>query len=87
MTKLNLSDELDKLATKEDFSKFVFGMLDDFRSDSANWENQDLPSFLEAIAAWSKDMDGFYANQGRAIPKDINWKVFAEILYAARVYE
>ncbi len=85
--KLNLSEELDKLVTKQDFSKFVFEMLDDFRSNSANWENQDLSSFLEAIAAWSEDMDGFYANQGRPIPKDINWKIFAEILYAARVYE
>ena len=85
--KLNLSEELDKLVTKEDFSKFAFKILDDFRSNSNNWTNQDLSSFLEAIAAWSEDMDGFYANQGKSIPKDINWKVFAEILYAARIYE
>lgn len=87
MTKLNLSKELDKLTTKEDFSKFVLEILHDFQNNSANWENQDLSNFLEAIAAWSEDMDSFYANQGRPIPKDVNWRVFAEILYAARVYE
>ena len=87
MKNLNLSEQLDKLESKEDFSRFVLGLLEDFRINSAGWENQDLLSFLEAIAAWSEDMDGFYSNQGRDTPKVTDWKIFAEILYAARVYE
>ena len=32
------------------------------------WENRDLPSYLEAIAAWVDDMDGYYRNLGEDSP-------------------
>jgi hypothetical protein len=84
---VNLSAKLEKLETKEEFCKFVYDMLEDYRDNLTSWENKDLPSFLEAVAAWSEDLDGFYANQGKEIPRDVNWKVFAEILYSAKLYE
>ncbi|MCY1311870.1 hypothetical protein D9M70_622320 [compost metagenome] len=52
-----------------------------------SWENQDLENFLEAVAAWSAEMDTFYANQGKEAPKDVNWTFFAEMLFAAKIYE
>ncbi|WP_444921819.1 hypothetical protein ACJJID_05465 [Microbulbifer sp. CnH-101-G] len=87
MNKLNLLENLNQIKTRDDFSKFVLDILNDYKNNSSSWENADLASFLEAIAAWADDMDGFYANQGEEIPENIHWKVFAEILYAARMYE
>lgn len=87
MSESKLSEELERLNDKEGFVNYVYGLLDDFRSNQGGWENQDLPSFLEAVAAWADDMNSFYASQGRSVPENISWKVFAEILTAARFYE
>lgn len=54
---------------------------------SNSWKNNDLTSYLEAIASWIEDMDGFYENMGKSLPEKINWSVFADILMAARIYE
>jgi hypothetical protein len=32
-------------------------------------------------------MDGYYQNQKRETPRNVNWKVFADALMAARIYE
>ncbi|GAB2876299.1 hypothetical protein ACCI51_13695 [Microbulbifer echini] len=87
MKEFNLDESLQKIGSKSDFSEFVMDILDDYKENASNWENTDLESFLEAMAAWSKDMDGYYINLGRDVPQDVPWKIFAEIIYAARIYE
>jgi len=82
-----LLNQLENVKTRTEFSEFVLALLKDFRDNQASWENQDLPSFLEAMSAWIEDMDGFYANQGKEIQTDIPWQIFADILFASRVYE
>jgi hypothetical protein len=72
---------------KDSFLKFMLLLIDDFKNNKTCWENQDLLPFLEAASAWIHDMEAFYANQGVAMPANIDWKVFADILLAARVYE
>ena len=52
-----------------------------------NWENQDIKSFLEAMAGWVEDMDGYYLNKGEKPPVTPTWKTFAEMLRAATIYE
>ena len=52
-----------------------------------DWENKTIPQFLEAIASWTEDMEGYYINNRLPIPININWKVIAEILMAAKMYE
>jgi hypothetical protein len=51
------------------------------------WENPSLERFLDAVAAWTHDMDGYYQNLGQPMPGDVEWGVFAQILLAARIYE
>jgi hypothetical protein len=51
------------------------------------WEHRDLGSFLEALAAWVEDMDGYYDSQKLGKPKDINWQFMTDALMAARIYE
>lgn len=52
----------------------------------ANWENQSLPHYLEALAAWLADCDGYYANRGTPIPWN-GWEVMQAAVRAATVYE
>ena len=75
------------ISTKEELSDFVIVLAQDFVDNQSDWENQDLLAFLEAVSAWIKDMDGFYARQDREFPQNIPWKVFADILLAAKNYE
>ena len=50
-------------------------------------ELRDLPAFLEAMAAWVEDMEGYYQNRGEELPDQPRWRTLGEILLAARVYE
>ncbi len=50
-------------------------------------ENRDLGSFLNAMAGWVEDMDGYYQNRSESVPDQPTWKTVAEILLASRVYE
>lgn len=52
----------------------------------ANWDNQTVPEYLEAFAAWLADADGYYASMKRAMPMN-GWRVVADAMRAARVYE
>ncbi|MGH7970069.1 MAG: DUF7660 family protein, partial [Limisphaerales bacterium] len=45
------------------------------------------PHFLEALGAWVQDMDGYYRNQGKPVPEQLDWKTFSDILMAAKMYE
>jgi hypothetical protein len=73
----------DNIVTREDFIAF----LSDFAAGSATWENNDLGSFLAAMKAWTEDMDGYYRNMGLPLPDAPNWRVFADILNGASIYE
>jgi hypothetical protein len=47
-----------------------------------------LESFLDALAAFAGDMHGYYANVRSGVNCDTaSWRVFADTLLAARVYE
>ena len=43
--------------------------------------------YLNAIEAWTQDMEGYYRNTNKSMPKNIPWKIFADILYAGTIYE
>jgi hypothetical protein len=77
----------ENIATREDLVKFVEDLANEASSVSKNWENEDLPSFLMAIAAWIEDMDGYYQNKGERVPSQPSWKTIGEILKAATIYE
>ena len=73
--------------TKTDFIEFVHLLLKDLKDNPEKWENKTLPDYLEAIIAWTEDMEGYYINNDLRIPTDVSWSVMADILQAASVYE
>ncbi|MCW0332962.1 DUF7660 family protein [Pantoea ananatis] len=80
-------DDLLPVSSKDGLVKLIEALAKDLKDNPDEWENKDLSSYLEALASWIEDMDGYYENTNQPLPKDTNWKVFADILMAAKVYE
>ena len=81
-------DELvNAVATKSDLVSFVEALAEELRNDSSLWKNTSLELFLEALAAWIQDSDGYYENHGMAVPESPSWKNVAEMLLAATMYD
>lgn len=84
----NLVDYIKTINSKDDFIKFLEYLNIDFELGKNHWENDDLKSFLDGMLGFTQAIDGYYKNTGETIDTDIiTWRMFAEILLAAKVYE
>ncbi len=84
---LPLEEAAEHICCRQDFVAFAGSLLADLRQQRDRWENADLTSYLEAMAAWVNDMPGYYKNRGEPVPDQPSWKTLARILLAARTYE
>jgi hypothetical protein len=82
-----LNELVQQVHSRADFIKFLGALRDHLERKPEEWENRDLASFLNALAAWVEDMDGYYQNLGESVPDQPSWKTMGQILLAARVYE
>lgn len=74
--------------TREEFILFVEDLRKDFLTNKQNWENDKVDLFLESIAAYVEDIDGLYNNNGQKVDTTkVDWKIFADILKGASLYE
>lgn len=85
------SDELYDLAaavgSRQEFVAFIDALRADFHQHNAEWENDDLGSFLGGLSGFAHDMQGFYRNIGEDVDVDtISWRIAAQMLLAATVY-
>lgn len=72
---------------QKSFAEFVALMAQEFSESGDQWENKDLQSFLDAMSGWIESMDGYYLNTGQAYDeKNVTWKTFADIMWAATMY-
>ena len=73
---------VDRVNSKEWFAEFLAALQADWEAGGREleWENSNLGRFLEAMHAWIQDMD-------QRIPEQPSWRTFADILYAAKIYE
>ena len=83
----SLEDMAEQVNTRDDFVRFAWALHDDFKRQPAEWDNNNLGVFLEALAAWSNSMGGYFRNIGQPVPEQPSWRLLAEMLLAARVYE
>jgi hypothetical protein len=86
-TMTDLPGQVHAVRTREDFAALAEALSRDRDGHGDEWENGDLQRYLGAIAAWTRDMDGYFANNGNAVPEEPSWNLLGQILYAARVYE
>jgi len=84
---LSLNNQVESISSRQDFVGFIRSLLEDLRRHPASWENNTLESFLEAMAAWTEDIDGYYKNRDELTPEQPDWKVLGQILLAAKFYE
>lgn len=84
---MGLHDEVERIETREDLAAFVELLRLDYEREPGEWENDDMPSFLEALAAWAADMPGYFENRGLD-PADVPpWRLVGMMLLAAKSYE
>jgi hypothetical protein len=76
-----------RVESRADLGEFIRALSTHFRQDPRAWENGNLTSFLDALAAWTTDMDGYFKNRGEKVPEAPTWAMFAQMLLAARIYE
>ena len=73
---------------RQSFIRFVQELRNNFLQDGEQWENKTLDQFLEALAAYAEDIQGYYDNMTPSVNADIpGWKVFADMLMGASMYE
>ncbi|NJM05942.1 hypothetical protein HC891_06680 [Candidatus Gracilibacteria bacterium] len=80
-------EDTDAIQNHKDLTRFVLQLREEFLQDPQNWENRDLDSFLEALAAWIGSMENAYRNNNLPFPEPPSWRTFADMLLAARIYE
>lgn len=77
-----------RINSRDDLIGFVFELLDDYDAVGDQWENKDIYSFLQAMAAWLNDCGGYYQRRGDSIDCETpTWQIFGDALAAATVYE
>ncbi|ETX07082.1 MAG: hypothetical protein ETSY2_13265 [Candidatus Entotheonella gemina] len=84
---MNLIEQVQKIQTRDEFVIFVHHLLQDLHERPEQWKNASLEAYLEAVASWVQDMDGYYRNRGEKAPKHLTWQHLGEILLAAKIYE
>lgn len=82
---MQLEDFVNTINSKEDFVNFLKLFLNDYSNNISEWENNKLESYLNGIYGFTMDIEGFLGFETNNLKP--TWKLFAQILLAARVYE
>ncbi len=82
-----LPQRANDVRSRDDLVQFARALVADLRKNRDEWTNADLSAYLEALAAWVEDMDGYFQNRAEPVPEQPTWKTLAQLLYAAKVYE
>ena len=77
-----------KVIDRQSFISFIDALHSEYMSSGGTWENPTLDRFMEAMSAYAKDIQGYYNNTSQDINADFpSWKVFADILRGAAIYQ
>jgi hypothetical protein len=85
---MDLDELVTQVRSRKGFLKVLDAVQEDYRERGLMWENLTLPDFLSAMHAWLEAAPQYYANMGLHVDADRDaWRVLADGLLAARVYE
>lgn len=77
-----------EVVDRKSFIEFLYLLRENLINNPENWENKTLPEFLEALASYTEDIQGYYDNMKLNKNSDIaEWSIFADILKGAKIYE
>ncbi len=75
------------IKTRQELINYILILQKELSEDPSKWENNNLESFLRALADYLNDIEGYYKNNNKTLPKNIDWSVFAIALKGASLYE
>jgi len=78
---------VDEIESRQDLIEFIKAQRNDLLKHPSDWENPTLERFLDALAASTKDMDGYFGNRGEQVPSQPSRRLVGNMLYAAKIYE
>jgi hypothetical protein len=84
---MDLTQQLNSINSRQDLAAFIQSLINNYESESESWENKDLLAYLDALAGWTEDMDGYFHNIGEKVPEQPSWALFGKMLLAAKYYE
>lgn len=84
---MTLLENPQSVSSRDELVEFIRALQNDFIHNYDQWQNVGVDSFLEGMASWLEDSDGYYANRGEEPPETPRWSTVAEILLAASMYE
>ena len=77
-----------KVTDRQSFIMLLDLLRKDFLNNPERWENQTVPDFLEALSAYTADIQGYYNNMNQNVNADIpEWSTFADIFKGVKIYE
>lgn len=74
---MDIYEQSEKIKSQKDFILFLEALKKDFQNNKEEWENGKLEQFLEGLYGYCMDKE----------QEELSWKVVAELLLAAKVYE
>jgi hypothetical protein len=77
---VELHEQIATVNSKQKLADFVAALRHDLTTQRDQWENPTLEGYLEAMEAGIRDA-------GQPQITGPGWRTFADILFAARVYE
>ncbi len=84
----NIDDGTIDIKDKETFINFVKSLKSDYENNNKQWSVNSIDDFIENIIAYAEDIDGYYKNMNfETSPKIPTWRIFAQILKGATIYE
>jgi hypothetical protein len=76
------------VSDRQSFIEFIDLLREDLIKKPKTWENKNLGDFLEALASYAQDIQGYYDNTGQKVNADqASWQIFADIFKGASIYE
>ncbi|WP_207283015.1 hypothetical protein [Pseudomonas sp. FW300-N2F2] len=88
MTNDELCEYAKTISTREGFVKFVGYLAEDYENHGGEWENKKIEQFLSGLSGFANGMAGYYKNMNENVDvNNITWRIAAEMLLAATVYE
>jgi hypothetical protein len=77
----------DEMNSREDLVSFIYALQDDLKEHPEAWENNDLHTFLGALARFLNDAHGYYRTRLDVNADVPSWRLLADSLQAASVYD
>lgn len=84
---MDINGIINNIRSKEDFVKFLNELKYDKEHKSEDWTNQEISSYLDGIASWVEDMEGYFNNMSIDMPTNIDWKFISTLFYVGKIYE